>query len=346
MVSAWDVNWGDGSADTTFQVTAGAQTTFQFTPTNPNAPLTDYAAVVKTADGNTAILTSAGVPQATGVTGRIVANFGGYDVEVNDPNAAGNATFSVNVYGSNGFAVQGTILNNGTLHFTGNAANPSASDYLAVVNLGGGNSVALNSQGVIQSTGATGQIVADPNGGDDVQLAYGQARSDESYTIQVYGTDNTEVTGSTINQIEFPFAGSASSLSNYTAVVNLQDGNSVVLNSGGVVTAPTGANGNIAYNNNNGGYDLTFTDPGATLGQSVGVQVANANGSIASGSVVNADQFHSTGATQHGHQPVCRRGRSGQRGAARRQQQRHTRAGRPVPAVNRERRQRLRCPSV
>ena len=64
-----------------------------------------------------------------------------------------------------------------------------------MVTLGDGNSVTLDSSGVVSGPpGAGGQIVADPNGGFDVQLSYtyAEALSNQTFSVQV-----TDVGGAT-----------------------------------------------------------------------------------------------------------------------------------------------------
>ena len=57
-----------------------------------------------------------------------------------------------------------------------------------MVTLGDGNSVTLNSSGVVSGpAGAGGQIVADASGGFDVQLSYtyAEALSNQTFSVQV-----------------------------------------------------------------------------------------------------------------------------------------------------------------
>ncbi len=86
--------------------------------------------------------------------------------------------------------VDGQALSNATdFHFTDADPNGTASDYTAVVALGDGNSVTLTS-----TPSANGQIVADANGGFDVQLSYTYA---EALTNATFGVTVNDVGGST-----------------------------------------------------------------------------------------------------------------------------------------------------
>jgi hypothetical protein len=77
------------------------------------------------------------------------------------------------------------------------------SDYTAVVTLGDGNSVTLSSSGVVSGpVGAGGQIVADPNGGFDVQLSYTYA---EALSNQTFAVKVTDLNGASISASESNF---------------------------------------------------------------------------------------------------------------------------------------------
>ncbi len=98
----------------------------------------------------------------------------------------------------------GQAFNNATvLQFSGLDSN--SADYTAVVTLGDGNSVTLNSNGVVNgpgitnAPGASGQIVPDPNGGFDVQLSYtyAEALSNQAFEVVVSNTGGASTSAST-----------------------------------------------------------------------------------------------------------------------------------------------------
>ena len=98
--------------------------------------------------------------------------------------------------------VEGQAFSGTVFHFTD--ANPAAtaSDYTAVVTLGDGNSVTLNSSGVVSGpAGAGGQIVADASGGFDVQLSYtyAEAFSNHTFSVSVTAVDGASTSASTAN---------------------------------------------------------------------------------------------------------------------------------------------------
>ena len=93
-------------------------------------------------------------------------------------------------------------------HFTDTNPNSTASDYTSVVVLGDGNSVTLNSSGVVSgSAGASGRIVADGSG-FDVQLSYTYAKILSNQTFGVTVTDaggvSTSASTSTFSVAETP----------------------------------------------------------------------------------------------------------------------------------------------
>ena len=83
--------------------------------------------------------------------------------------------------------IDGQPFSGTVLHFTDADPAATAGDYTAVVTLGDGNSVTLNSSGVVSGpSGAGGQIVADGSG-FDVQLSYTYAGvlSNQTFSVQV-----------------------------------------------------------------------------------------------------------------------------------------------------------------
>jgi hypothetical protein len=98
----------------------------------------------------------------------------------------------------------GKPFNSTIFRFTDSDPQATASDYTAVVTLGDGNSVTLASSGVVTGpAGASGKIIADPNGGFDVQLSYTYAESlsNRTFAVQVteLGGASTSASDSTFN---------------------------------------------------------------------------------------------------------------------------------------------------
>jgi hypothetical protein len=104
-----------------------------------------------------------------------------------------------------GHAFSGTVF-----HFTDGNPAATAGDYMAMVTLGDGHSVTLNSNGVVGSgpASAGGQIVAHASGGFDVQLSYTYAKalSNQTFSVQVVAMDGA----STIARTTITVLGSAS----------------------------------------------------------------------------------------------------------------------------------------
>ena len=102
-----------------------------------------------------------------------------------------------------------TFTNQTVFQFTDANPDATAADYTAVVTLGDGNSVTLDSSGVVSGPpGAGGQIVADPNGGFDVQLSYTYAEALSNATFSVQVTDvGGATTGASTNSFSVADAG-------------------------------------------------------------------------------------------------------------------------------------------
>src|SRR5262249_25555553 len=89
-------------------------------------------------------------------------------------------------------AVEGLPLTNVTVyHFTDANHSALASDYTAQVVLGDGNVLSLAS-----AAGANGQIVANPDGGFDVQLSHTYANEASNLTFRVTVASNSGPTTS------------------------------------------------------------------------------------------------------------------------------------------------------
>jgi len=77
-------------------------------------------------------------------------------------------------------AIEGTQFKQTIFHFCDDNSNDNISSYTATITLGDGNTLKVNSGGVISGpTGASGGIVADPTGGFNVWLQY-------TYTVPIY----------------------------------------------------------------------------------------------------------------------------------------------------------------
>jgi sugar lactone lactonase YvrE len=117
---------------------------------------------------------------------------------------------------------------------------PTASDFTAAVTLGDGNSVTLNSSGAVSGpAGAGGQIVADPNGGFDVQLSYTytEALTNATFAVQVTDLSGDATSASTNTFSVAPTTATTTTVSSsqpsavygtpvtFTANVSASDGN-------------------------------------------------------------------------------------------------------------------------
>ena len=185
---AVDINWGDSTSDTTFAATSGAIASKSHT--YAEAQTLPYVPQLTVADqaGNVSSTTF----QVTVADAALVAG------TLTPPTAA-----SLNLEGSNavteGVAFGTPAAPVTVFTFTDNAdlltKNSNIADYTAVIALGDGNSLTLNSGGVVGTapTGASGQIVADPglaaNGRYDVQLSYTYAQQLLNQTFSVTVTD-------------------------------------------------------------------------------------------------------------------------------------------------------------
>jgi hypothetical protein len=181
------------------------QVVFQFTDANPNATASDYVASVTLGDGNTVTLTSA--PSSNG---QIVADGAGFDVQLthtyleemssqpfsvrvtDDGGAAASASGTITVADASltagaltpAVATEGAAFGPVTVfHFSD--ANPSATatDYVATVNTGDATLDSTNNPSNVT-------IVANSNGGFDVQLAYTYAEELTGQTFSVSVQDN------------------------------------------------------------------------------------------------------------------------------------------------------------
>jgi hypothetical protein len=180
---------------------------FHFTDADPAGTASDYTAIVKPGDGTTLTLTG-----TASANGQIVANAGGFDVQLSHTYAEEltGATFSVTVTDAGGAsagtvsgsvnvadagltagaltppaATEGQALNNVTVfHFTDNDPAGTASDYTAVVVVGDGATVTLTS-----TPTANGRIVAHTGGGFDVQLSHTYAEELSGATFSVTVSD-------------------------------------------------------------------------------------------------------------------------------------------------------------
>jgi uncharacterized repeat protein (TIGR03803 family) len=195
-------------------------------------------------------------------------------------------------------------------HFTDADPNAAASDYTAVVTLGDGNQVTLTSAGVVGTgpAGAGGQIVASGDG-FDVRLSYTYAEelSNQTLSAQVSDAGGATTSASTasfsvadaaltagaltppqategqsfsnVTVFHFTDADPAATVSDYTAVVTLGDGNTVTL------TSSASANGQIVAHTGDGfDVQLSYTYAEELSGKTFSVQVSDAGGATTSAS--------------------------------------------------------------
>jgi hypothetical protein len=202
-------------------------------------------------------------------------------------------------------AVEGATYTNFTVsHFSDTDQAAKASDYTALVSFGDGTRVNLSS-----TPSAGGRIIADPDGGFDVQIShvYSKTIAGGTFTVQVDGADGqTTLIGTdtfavadapltagnltppvaTQNQFiknatifNFSDANPLATADAYKAVVNLGDGNQVTL------TSTLSKYGRIAADPA-GGFDvqLSYTYATSLANQTFGVTVSDGEGMSASAS--------------------------------------------------------------
>ena len=210
-------------------------------------------------------------------------------------------------------AVEGTTYTNFTVsHFLDTNRLAQASDYTALVQLGDGTDVTLTS-----TPTANGRIIADANGGFDVQIShvYPKPVTNATFAVQVDGpggqttrisTDAFSVANAPLtagkltppvaiqNQpiknatiFHFTDGNSFATADSFTAVVSLGDGNRVTL------TSTLGQYGRIATNPR-GGFDvqLSYTYASPLVDQTFGVTVTDNDGTSASASTDSFSVAH------------------------------------------------------
>ena len=282
-----------GTDGTTYTGTLTDTAPFQFTGTQPS----DFTATVDLGDGNTLAAGSQGIIGPDGSTGQIVvdANGGDFTVQINDPAATPGQTFPVTVAGSDGFAMTGTLTGNATVHFTDpNAATATQPvTYTALVTLPDGKEIQVGSNGVIGADQATAQIVAASNGGYQVVIDDPTAALGQTFNVTVTGTDGTNLSNTVVNdgEVQFIPTDNNANPSDFTAVVTI-DGQTVTLNSQGVVSGPTNLiSGDIidppavfavmitpaANNANNNANAVVGNNSGSTVGEADFPFPVNAN---------------------------------------------------------------------
>lgn len=213
-------------------------TVFHFADADPAGAIADYVAVVAPGDGKELSLTS-----SPGPYGQIVANSnGGFDVQLSYTYAAplSNQSFTVTVsdhyaraQGTGAItvstptitigsltppaAIEGQPLNSATVaHFAANPAG-AASDFTATVTTG---------DATLSSTGDPSdvKVVANPNGGYDVQLSYTYAEelSGQTFSVNISGhTASQTQSASNFNVVDASLSGSGI---NITATVGMSTG--------------------------------------------------------------------------------------------------------------------------
>ncbi len=164
---------GPAGGGTVFEVPAGSNVIATLASFNGANGVVPQGGLLKDSSGNLFGVTAAGGPGGGGTVFEVQV------AHVTPPVATAGQAFS----------------NQTVFQFADANPDATAADYTAVVTLGDGNSVTLDSSGVVSGPpGAGGQIVPDPNGGFDVQLSYtyAEAFSDHTFSVQV-----TDVGGAT-----------------------------------------------------------------------------------------------------------------------------------------------------
>ena len=206
-------------------------------------------------------------------------------------------------------AVEAQPITNATVyHFTDSNPQNLASNFTAQVTLGDGTVLNLSS-----AASANGQIVANPQGGFDVQISHTYLEESAGATFRVTvtsaaGKQTTSVATNSFSVADAPLTAGAlippntvtgvvfrdqtvfqftdadpnASASDYTAVVNLGNGHAVTL------TGTLGVNGRIVANGD-GGFDvrLSYTYFTAVTNQIFSVTVTDVGGASTSASTDN-----------------------------------------------------------
>ncbi len=152
---------------------------------------------ITTPRGMVSIDTNGNGTSTQGVSAQLVPSSGGYEVRLIDPSPILGQTFAYRVisFSQAGTNTQGSAVTAARYHFEGQG---SIDSYTALVSLGNNKFLPLNSQGVVLvPEGATGKILANPNGGFDVEIDYFNLKAGQSFAIQVIGNDNTSGTDGT-----------------------------------------------------------------------------------------------------------------------------------------------------
>src|SRR5262249_6656898 len=144
----------------------------KFIPAISGTTVDQFNATIVPLSSHTLTVTSQGVTGVDGVTGKIVPDPsapGAFDVTFTDPNATSGQMFNVKVTRTDGTTANTTTVG-ATDQLTPATTSATIDDFLAMIDLGDGLGVTLNSQGVSAVTGAAAQIVADPNSGYNVEV--------------------------------------------------------------------------------------------------------------------------------------------------------------------------------
>ena len=204
--AAGNLYFDNGYSNTIYRVTpAGAVSTF--VSSGLNGDVADLAfdsagnLYVGNFDGNTISEVTPGGALSIFVGGGLISDPVSLDFDATGnlyvSNIGGDTISKITRSPIEGQPFSGTVF-----HFTDADPAATASDYTAVVALGDGNSVTLNSSGMVSGpAGAGGQIVADGTG-FDVKLSYTYG---EMLTNQTFGVQVTDVRGASANASTSPF---------------------------------------------------------------------------------------------------------------------------------------------
>ena len=180
-------------------------------------------------------------------------------------------SFKVQVNGTDGTTVSGSPKN-GIFHFTASQANAQASDFTATVALPDGSSAMVGSEGFLGPQQTTAKIVSGTNGSYQLVIHNPEAAIGQTYAVMVTGTDGSKFAAQAVNKAVFPFAltnpqatyaftsdNPNATIDDFTALVDLGNGQSVRVGSQGVIGAD-GSTGKIVANPTTG-FDVQFSTP-------------------------------------------------------------------------------------
>ncbi len=214
-------------------------------------------------------------------------------VVINDPAATLGQTFNVEVTGTDGTSVSGTAVNNAQAQFTDSGdSSAKASDFTATIAASSGSSIQVGSLGIIGPGGITGSIAPDATnaGTFDVQFNAPGAAANQTFDIQVTGTDGTVATGTLSSGGSFNFTpiSTSGTAADYTATITLSDSQTVTVTSQGIASSASGGIAGVIVATGNGfEVQIEKAAPVAATSTPIKVNVTGNDGTSASGTAVN-----------------------------------------------------------